>query len=114
MLTTIIETDAETIKKKVLGSNLESAQETYEVIGEVNIKKLTHGVKKVSLNKVENFINKGLDVNAVNADTDETLLMFSARTGNLKLCKLLHRKHADVERKNSLGENAFIVACKHA
>ena len=112
MLTTIIETDAETIKKKVLGSNMET-QEIGEVVGSIDIKKLTQS-RKVSLNKVENFINKGLDVNAVNPDSDETLLMYASRVGNLKLVKLLHRKHADVDRKNMMGENAFIVACKHA
>jgi ankyrin repeat protein len=39
--------------------------------------------------------------------------MFGARTGHMKLVKLMHRHDADLEFVNSKGENAYMIACKY-
>lgn len=57
-------------------------------------------------------------MNAVDRKLDETLLMYAARTGNLKLTELVVEKGAVVDQTNvrhtqQHGENAFIIACKH-
>ena len=65
-----------------------------------------------SINIVEKHINKGLDVNKVDETTEETLLMFSARVGNLDLAKLLIRKGANEDQRNIKGENAYMIAIK--
>jgi ankyrin repeat protein len=88
------------------------------LIKELSIQLLLAKRPAFPLTFVEKTIAAGLDVNAVDRKLDETLLMYAARTGNLKLAQLVVEKGAVVDQTNVIsrqqqGENAFILACKH-
>jgi len=65
------------------------------------------------MSTIEREIKKGLNVNAVDENTDETLLMYAAHHGILSLAKVMHKNLANLEAVNTKGENAFLIACKH-
>ena len=62
---------------------------------------------------IEKEIQKGLNVNAIDENLDETLLMYAAHHGSLSLLKIMHKNLANLDALNSKGENAFLIACKH-
>ena len=85
---------------------------------ELNIPFLLSKRPAFPLSFIEKTISAGLEVNAMDKNLDETLLMYAARTGNLKLAQLMVEKRAildlaNVRNRQSHGENAFIIACKH-
>ena len=62
---------------------------------------------------IEELLEKGLSIDDYDADYDETLLMYAARTGNLILLKFILSKNASLFLKNSSGETAFLVAARN-
>jgi len=65
-----------------------------------------------SINLVEKQIEKGLSLILVDQSTDETMLMFAARVGNMALAKMIVRKGGAEDQRNSKGENAYMIAIK--
>ena len=63
--------------------------------------------------KIEDLLEKGLDIDAIDYDFDESLLMYASRTGNLILLKFILGKNASLHLKNSAGETAFLIAAKN-
>lgn len=67
---------------------------------ELNIPLLLAKRPAFPLTFIEKTIAAGLDVNAVDKKLDETLLMYAARTGNIKMAQLVAEKGAVVDQTN--------------
>ena len=76
----------------------------------LNIKVLLGKNPSFPMSTIEKEIQRGLNVNAIDANTDETLLMYAAHHGSLSLAKIMHKNLANLEAVNSKGENAFLIA----
>ena len=85
-----LDRSTETTKKSVA----ESLQNSFDFRGIYNNK------GEIVPSYIENFLNNGLDVNSIDASTDETLLILASRLGNLRLVKFLISKNASLHVKN--------------
>ena len=70
--------------------------------------------ENASTQKVEKKLNSGLPPDTVDPSTDETLLLYASRIGNIKLAKLMVRKNWKINAVNQKGENAYMIAWKYS
>ena len=73
---------------------------TSSLTKELNIPFLLSKRPAFPLSFIEKTIAAGLEVNSVDKNLDETLLMYAARTGNLKLVQLMIEKRAIIDLAN--------------
>ena len=52
------------------------------------------------LSYIKKSLKEGLQINSIDKKLDETLLMYTARTNNMNICKLLISKLANIDIKN--------------
>lgn len=81
MLTTLVQSESETVIQKMLGENnidVSKKSETDFTISDV-LSQNRHN----PMTHLEKLIEEGLDINSVDERLDEDLLQYAARTGNL-------------------------------
>jgi len=66
-------------------------------------------VKNDDTQKVERFIERGMDVNTADSN-GTTLLMYAARNGNVELLEYLLRTRPNILIKNRYGETSIMLA----
>ena len=104
LVSTIFANEDKTVRNKLLlGRQEEGKKEepkSQQIEEDFSLKHLFAQRPGFPLTYIEERLNSGLDVNSIDPTTDETLLLYGARTGNLKLVQLVLRKKADIEWRN--------------
>ena len=93
-------------------SLLFNAVQRYNLVPNIEEKKLLQKIKEGDTENIQHFINARVDVN-VQDENDMTPLMIASQDGHTELVKLLIKSRADVNHQNSSGDTALIYALKY-
>lgn len=85
-----------------------AAEKPREKLKTFNLKQIVTRKGTVLMNMLERLLEV-TDINAHDVETEQTLLEFACRTGNMQLAKLCCRRGANLNARTSQGETVFNI-----